>query len=63
MADAIIDMVGQDDLPLIVELYNQIFRPAKDVDSFRRRFRGRYNVLRSSPASRTGRSASSWASS
>src|SRR5690349_12027353 len=46
MADAIIDIVGQDDLPLIVELYNQIYRPAKDVDSFRRRFRGRYNVLR-----------------
>src|SRR5207245_3773896 len=24
---------------------NQIFRPARDVDSFKRRFRGRYNVL------------------
>jgi GNAT superfamily N-acetyltransferase len=46
MADAIIDIVGQDDLPVIVELYNQIYRPAKDVDSFRRRFRGRYNILR-----------------
>jgi len=46
MADAIIDIVGQDELPLIVELYNQIYRPAKDVDSFRRRFRGRYNILR-----------------
>jgi GNAT superfamily N-acetyltransferase len=46
MADAIIDIVGQDDLPVIVDLYNQIYRPAKDVDSFRRRFRGRYNVLR-----------------
>ena len=46
MADAIIDIVGQDDLPVIVDLYNQIYRPAKDVDSFRRRFRGRYNILR-----------------
>ena len=45
MADAIIDMVGEEDLPVIVSLYNQIFRPARDVDSFRRRFRGRYNVL------------------
>jgi GNAT superfamily N-acetyltransferase len=46
MADAIIDIVGQDDLPIIVELYNQVYRPPRDVDSFRRRFRGRYNVLR-----------------
>jgi GNAT superfamily N-acetyltransferase len=45
MADAIIDRVGQDDLPLIVELYNQIFRPPRDLESFRRRFRGRYNIL------------------
>jgi GNAT superfamily N-acetyltransferase len=46
MADAIIDIVGQDDLPVIVDLYNQIYRPAKDAESFRRRFRGRYNILR-----------------
>ena len=46
MADAIIDIVGQDDLPVIVDLYNQIYRPPRDVDAFRRRFRGRYNVLR-----------------
>jgi GNAT superfamily N-acetyltransferase len=46
MADAIIDIVGQDDLPVIVDLYNQIYRPVKDADSFRRRFRGRYNILR-----------------
>ena len=45
MADAIIDIVGQDDLPVIVELYNQIFRPGRDLDSFRRRYLGRYNVL------------------
>jgi GNAT superfamily N-acetyltransferase len=45
MADAIIDIVGQDDLPVIVDLYNQIYRPPRDVESFRRRFQGRYNVL------------------
>jgi GNAT superfamily N-acetyltransferase len=45
MADAIIDIVGQDDLPVIVDLYNQIYRPPRDIDSFRQRYRGRYNVL------------------
>ena len=45
MAEAIIDIVEMDDLPLIVELYNQIFRPARDIDSFRRRYLGRYNIL------------------
>ena len=45
MADAIIDVVGQDEMPTIVELYNQIFRPARDAESFVRRYRGRYNVL------------------
>jgi GNAT superfamily N-acetyltransferase len=45
MADAIVDIVGPEDLPLIVQLYNQIFRPSRDLESFRRRFRGRYNSL------------------
>jgi len=45
MADATIDIVGQEDLPVIVELYNQIYRPPRDIDSFRQRYRGRYNVL------------------
>ena len=46
MADAIIDIVGQEDLPVIVDLYNQIYRPPRDFESFKRRFQGRYNVLR-----------------
>ncbi len=46
MADAIIDLVGPDELPTIVQLYNQMFRPQRDVESFRRRFQGRYNELR-----------------
>lgn len=45
MADAIIERVGLEDLPLVVELYNHIFRPARNIESFDRRFRGRYNVL------------------
>lgn len=45
MADAIIDVVGQDELPLIVDLYNQIFRPARPIESFQRRYLGRHNVL------------------
>jgi GNAT superfamily N-acetyltransferase len=45
MADAIIDIVGLEDLPVIVQLYNQIFRPARDQESFLRRYQGRHNVL------------------
>jgi len=45
MADAVIDIVGQEDLPIIVNLYNQIFRPAREMESFQRRYLGRHNVL------------------
>lgn len=45
MADAVIDVVGVDELPLIVDLYNKIFRPAKTVEALSRRYLGRYNVL------------------
>ena len=45
MADVIVDIVGPEDLGEIVRLYNQIFRPARDVESFQRRYRGRYNIL------------------
>jgi GNAT superfamily N-acetyltransferase len=45
MADAIVDILGPHDLPVIVNLYNQIFRPPRDLESFRRRFQGRYNIL------------------
>lgn len=45
MADAIIDIVGVADLPVIADMYNQIFRPQRDVESFHRRYRGRYNIL------------------
>ena len=46
MADVVIDMVGPEELPLIVQMYNQIFRPGRDLASFERRFRSRYNTLR-----------------
>ena len=45
MADAVIDIVGPEDLPDIVALYNKIFRPTRDVESIRRRYLGRYNGL------------------
>ena len=45
MADALIDVVGIDDLPMVVDLYNQIFRPARPLESFQRRFLGRHNIL------------------
>lgn len=45
MANAKIDIVGAGDLPLIADLYSQMFKPPRDVEFFRRRFLGRHNVL------------------
>jgi GNAT superfamily N-acetyltransferase len=45
MANAEVVVVGQGELPLITDLYNEIFRPPRDVEFFRRRFLGRYNPL------------------
>lgn len=45
MADATIEIAGQEDLPTIIELHNQIYRPAQDVSVFKRRLLGRYNAL------------------
>lgn len=45
MADALIDVVGVDELPMVVDLYNQIFRPARPLESFQRRYLGRHNIL------------------
>ena len=41
------DIIIADDalLPAAVELYNQIFRPRREADYFKRRFLGRYNAL------------------
>lgn len=45
MAEMKIDIVGPNDIPLIADLYGQVFRPARDAAFFRRRFQGRCNVL------------------
>lgn len=45
MANAEVVVVGPGELSLIAELYNEMFRPARDVEFFRRRFMGRYNAL------------------
>ena len=42
--DAVIEVVGTEELPAIIELYNQIFRPPRDIDSSTG-YLGRYNVL------------------
>jgi GNAT superfamily N-acetyltransferase len=45
VADVIVDLLGPEDLPVIVKLYNQIFRPPRDEDHFQRRYLGRHNVV------------------
>jgi len=44
MATAKIIPVGQDELELLADLYNDVFSPARDAEFFRRRFKGRHNV-------------------
>jgi GNAT superfamily N-acetyltransferase len=44
--ETVIDLVEPEDMEVVVELYNQIFRPHRNLESFERRFMGRYNVLR-----------------
>lgn len=41
------DIIIADDalLPQAVELHNQVFRPKREIDFFKRRFLGRYNAL------------------
>jgi GNAT superfamily N-acetyltransferase len=45
MADVIIDLIAPEDLDVIVQLYNQVFRPPRDEDHFQRRYLGRHNIL------------------
>jgi len=45
MATAKIDVVGPEEIPLVSNLYNQVYRPSRDAEFFRRRFLGRYNAL------------------
>ncbi|HWL94095.1 MAG TPA: GNAT family N-acetyltransferase [Phycisphaerae bacterium] len=45
MANSEVVIVGPGELPLIADLYNEIFRPPRNVEFFRRRLLGRYNPL------------------
>jgi ribosomal protein S18 acetylase RimI-like enzyme len=45
MPDIVIEAADVNDLPLVVELFNQIFRPVRSIEMFQRRFLGRQNVL------------------
>lgn len=45
MAQADILIADDKLLPEAVELYNAMFRPKHDLDYFKRRFMGRYNIL------------------
>ena len=45
MADTKIDVLGTKDLPVVVELYNQIYKPRREKAFFDRRFLGRHNCV------------------
>lgn len=45
MADAVVEIVGPEELTLVVQLFNRIFRPARDLEFFQRRYLGRHNIL------------------
>ena len=45
MANADIVLLGSGELPLIADLFNQVFRPGRDVTYFERRLKGRLNPL------------------
>lgn len=45
MANAKIDLLGLQDLELITGMYNQVFKPSRDVAFFHRRYVGRHNPL------------------
>ncbi len=45
MATAKVEIVGSNEIPLIAELYGQVFRPPRDAEFFHRRFQGRHNPL------------------
>ena len=45
MATAKIEVVGAGELPLIAEMYRQVYQPAQDTSYFQRRFEGRHQPL------------------
>jgi len=45
MANADIVLLGPGELGLVAELFNQVFRPGRDISYFERRLKGRFNPL------------------
>lgn len=45
MATVRIDLLGLEDFELIANLYNQVFKPARDIAFFQRRYASRQNPL------------------
>ena len=45
MAERKVEVLGLGDVPLITDLYNQIYKPRRDEAFFKRRFLGRYNPV------------------
>ena len=45
MADVNVDVLGMEDLGVVADMYRQVFKPARDVESFKRRFAGRHKPL------------------
>jgi len=45
MANADIIPIGQGELPIVVDIFNQVFRPSRDMSYFERRLQGRINPL------------------
>jgi ribosomal protein S18 acetylase RimI-like enzyme len=45
MANAEIVPIGMNEIPIIVDLYNEVFRPGQDATFFERRLARRYNAL------------------
>jgi GNAT superfamily N-acetyltransferase len=45
MADVIVDQLAPEDTASVVQIYNQVFRPAQSEDDLARRYLGRHNVV------------------
>ena len=45
MANAEIIPIGLSELPIVVDLFNQVFRPGRELSFFERRLAGRHNSL------------------
>lgn len=46
MADAKVDVIGPGETAVVVQMYNRVFKPAREAVFFDRRFEGRTNPMR-----------------